>query len=218
MPVGKLTFAEKFIYGYFVVTAVAAVVFLAVATPREFGKIDQGRVIAYDKEKRTVTIIQDRAEDPKKPDYTTLPPHTYELPVPPKLGEPVMGPEPKAGKRMKLDTKKQEIIIFDDATQNFKTIKFTLIDDKKDVAPKDPLVFDVEKGVAKKFPLIDREKKTIQVYSRRLKELATFTVPDEYFALPDYTWDAGDEVRIYYMEAGKAKKFMNITKTDIYKK
>jgi hypothetical protein len=48
--------------------------------------------------------------------------------------------------------------------------------------------------------------------------LTTFSVPDEYFALPVGAWDAGDEVRIYYKEAGKARRLMNITKTDIFKK
>jgi len=36
--------------------------------------------------------------------------------------------------------------------------------------------------------------------------------------MPENTWDAGDEVRIYYKEAGKALRFMNISKTDIFKK
>lgn len=203
-------------WGAIALVVICAGVYVLIAAPRDFGKIDQGRVIAYDKEKKTVTIIKDRKEDPKKPDYTTLPPHTYKLP---EIvgGDPKMGPEPKAGLRMKLDPGKKQIILFDTATQNFKTIDFKLIDHKENVVPKDPLVLDKE-GKLKKFPIIDREKKTITVYSRRLKVLTTFTVPDEYFALPDYAWDAGDEVRIYYREEGKAIKFMNITKTDIYRK
>jgi len=48
--------------------------------------------------------------------------------------------------------------------------------------------------------------------------LTTFSLPDEYFGLPDSTWDAGDEVRVYYKLEGKAARFMNISKTDIYKK
>ena len=76
----------------------------------------------------------------------------------------------------------------------------------------DPLV----KG--KKFPMVDKEKKAITLYSKRQKLLTTFSVPDEYFALPDSAWDAGDEVRIYYKEDGKAARLMNISKTDIFKK
>ena len=187
---------------------------LVLGCAKEFGKIDQGRTIAFDKEKKTVTIVSDKNQDPKKPDYSTLPPHTYTLPT----DEKQMGPEPKAGKRMKLDTKKNEIIIFDDATQNFKVIPYKLIDQKENVKPKDELVFDKKEKKAKKFPAVNREKKTITIYSKRQEILSTFSLPDEYFALPDSTWDAGDEMRIYYKEAGKAERAMNITKTDIYKK
>lgn len=180
----------------------------------ELGNVDQGRAIEYDKEKRMVTIIQDKKADPGKPDYNTLPPHTYSLPTDPME----MGPEPKAGYRMKLDTKNNQIVIFDPVTQNFKTIDYKLVDQKEKLDPKDPLVYDKAADKAKKFPVVDKEKKTITVYSKRLQTLTVFTPPDEYFALPDKTWDAGDEVRIYYKEPGKAARFMNITKTDIFKK
>jgi hypothetical protein len=129
-----------------------------------------------------------------------------------------MGPEPKAGYRMKLDTKKNQIIIYDTVTQNFLTIDYKLVDQKENLDPKDPLVYDKAADKAKKFPVIDKEKKTITVYSKRLKIMTTFTPPDEYFARSDKTWDAGDEVRIYYKEEGKAKRFMNLSKTDIFKK
>lgn len=174
----------------------------------ELGKVDQGRVIEYDKEKGIVTLIQDRKAEPGAPDYDTLPPHSYTIPADPRE----MGPEPKAGKRMKLDVEKREIVIFDPATQNFKTIKFDLVDKKEGVTKDDPLV------AGKTFPIIDKEKRTISVYSGRQKLLVVFSVPDEYFNLPPDTWEAGDEVRIYYKEPGKALRLMNITKTDIYKK
>ena len=174
----------------------------------EMGKVDQGRVIAFDKAKGTVTLIRDMKADPKNPDYSQLPPFVYEIPK--DFNE--MGPEPKAGLRMKLDAKAKQITIFDPASQNFKKIDFTLIDQKEGVDAEDPLVKD------KKFPLVDKEKKAITLYSKRQKLLTTFSVPDEYFALPAGAWDAGDEVRIYYKEAGKARRLMNISKTDIFKK
>ena len=181
----------------------------------ELGKVDQGRVIAYDKEKGEITIIEDKNyQDPKNPDYSILPPHVYTIPE----VRSEMGAEPKQGKRMKLIPEKSQIIIFDTATQNFKTIDFKLIDQKEKVDPKDPLVYDKAAEKAKKFPVIDREKKTITIYSKRLKTLTTFNVADEYFALPDDTWDSGDEIRIYYKEKGKALRIMNISKTDIFKK
>ena len=46
----------------------------------EMGKVDQGRVIAFDKAKGTVTLIRDMKADPKNPDYSHLPPMIYELP------------------------------------------------------------------------------------------------------------------------------------------
>lgn len=178
----------------------------------ELGKVDQGRAIQFDKAKWTVTLIRDKKADAQNPDYSYLPPITYALPTEAKE----MGPDPKPGLRMKLDTKNNEIVIFDLKGQNFKTIKYTLVDQKENIAKDNPLVLENDKP--KKFPVVDRAKKTITVYSKRQQILTTFTLPEEYFVLPDYTWDAGDEVRIYYKEEGKARRFMNITKTDIFKK
>jgi hypothetical protein len=180
----------------------------------EYGKVDQGRVIAFDKDKKLVTLIQDAKADPANPVYDHLPPAIYTLPTDPME----TGAEPKAGMRLKLDTQKRQIEIFDKSSQTLKWIDYTLVDQKENVAKQDPLVYDQGEGKAKKFPVVDRDKKTITVYSARQKILTTFSLPDEYFALPDNTWDAGDEVRIYYKEAGKAARFMNITKTDIFKK
>jgi hypothetical protein len=180
----------------------------------ELGKVDQGRVIAYDKEKGLVTMIRDVKHEARNPDYNHLPPVTYQIPSDPSE----MGAEPKAGLRMKLDTKNKQIVIFDPVSKNFKTIDYSQIDEQDNIDKNHPLVMDAETGKAKKFPVVDRNKKQITVYSARQKILTTFTLPDEYFSLPDATWDAGDEVRIYYKEEGKARRLMNISKTDIYKK
>lgn len=174
----------------------------------EMGKVDQGRVIAYDPQKGVVTLIQDKKADPGKPDYDTLPPHTYTVPKDPTE----MGPEPKAGLRLKLDLDKKLITIFDPETQGFKDIPFEILDKKVGVSKDDPLVKD------KKLPLVDKDKKAITLYSGRQKLYTVIRVPDEYLDRPAYTWDAGDEVRIYYKEPGKALRLMNITKTDIFKK
>jgi hypothetical protein len=179
----------------------------------EFGKVDQGRVVKFDKEKWTATIIRDVKHDAKNPDYNHLPPITYALPKNPME----MGEEPKAGGRMKLDTKNKQLVIFDPSAQNFKTIDYTLIDEKDDIGRDDPLVYDKAEKKAKKFPVVDKEKKTISIYSGRQKILVTFSLPEEYFSLPDSTWDAGDEIRIYYHEEGKAQRCMNVTRTDIFR-
>ena len=179
----------------------------------EYGHVDQGRAIAYDKATKTVTIIRDKSIDPKKPDYSFLPPVKYQIPDNPAE----MGPEPKPGKRMKLDTEKKQVVIFNPAKNNFETITYTPIE-QKHVESNDPLVFDAATEKAKVFPMIDQQKKTIAIYSKRLREYVKFSVPDQYFSMPPDTWDNGDEVRIYYKTEGKSLRFMNITKTDIFKK
>jgi hypothetical protein len=196
--------------------AMIAAIFLSVALAgcAEQGQVDQGRVIDYDKAKGLATLIRDAKHEAQNPDYSHLPPVVYQKPVNPKE----MGAEPKAGGRMKLDTKNKQIIIFDKATQNFKTIQYTPIDEQENIDKKHPLVYDKDQDKSKQFPIIDREKKQITIYSGRQKILTTFSVPEEYFALPDNTWDSGDEVRIYYKVEGKALRFMNISKTDIFKK
>jgi hypothetical protein len=88
----------------------------------------------------------------------------------------------------------------------------------KDVEGDHPLLMDPVSGKPKKFPVVDKEKKTITVYSKRQKLLTVAQVADEYLGLPASTWDAGDEVRVYYLEQGKIQRFMNMSKTDIYKR
>jgi hypothetical protein len=173
----------------------------------EQGKVEQGRVIAFDKVKETVTFIADTKHDTANPVYDGAP-LTFALPKDPME----RGEDPKAGLRMKLDTKTREIVIYDMLTKGMARINYTLIDQKENVGKTSPLV------EGKKFPIVDKEKKAITVYSGRQKLLVTFSVPEEYLALPANTWEAGDEVRIYYKEPGKAARFMNITKTDIFKK
>jgi hypothetical protein len=119
---------------------------------------------------------------------------------------------------MKLDTRNNQIVIYDPEAGKLETIPYTLIDQKENVGKEDPLVFDESLKKAKRFPVVDKENKTITVFSSRQKILTTFSLPEMYFRLPQNTWDAGDEARIYYKEDGKALRFMNVTKTDIYKK
>jgi hypothetical protein len=180
----------------------------------EYGKVDQGRVIAFDKDKQTVTVIEDKNMDSQNPDYAILPPHTYTMPTDPAE----RGADPKIGLRMKLDVDKKYIKIFNPNIQALEDLPIEIVDVHKDIAKDHPLVFDKAENKAKKFPVVDKEKKVITIYSGRQKMLATFTVPAEYFDFPEYTWDAGDEVRIYWKEKGKAIRFMNISKTDIFKK
>lgn len=174
----------------------------------EDGKVDQGRVVAFDADKRLVTIIRDVKMDAVHPQYTHLPPLVYELPADPAE----TGPLPRAGRRLKLDAEKNQIVLFDPATRNFKRVDFTPVEKIERVTRDD------ERVKGKKFPIIDRDKKTITIYSSRQQIYETVKVADEYLALPDTTWDAGDEVRIYYKQDGKSLRFMNISQTDLSKK
>jgi hypothetical protein len=180
----------------------------------EYGKVDQGRVIAFDKDKQTVTVIEDKNMDSQNPDYAILPPHTYTMPTDPAE----RGADPKVGLRMKIDVDAKIIKIFNPSTQVIEDLPITIVDAQKNIAKDHPLVFDKGENKAKKFPVVDQDKKAITIYSGRQKLLVTFSVPEEYFDFPEYTWDAGDEVRIYWKEKGKAIRFMNISKTDIFKK
>lgn len=174
----------------------------------ERGKVVQGRVINKDPAKKTIDLILDIKHEVGNPVYDQLPPVTYEFPEDPKE----MGPEPKAGKLMEVDPDKKEITIYDDATQTFKSISYQPIDVVQNVGLRDPRV------AGKKFPIVDREKKTITVYHKRKRLITTFSLADEYFGLPDETFGFGDEVRIYSKAPGKSSRLMNISETDIYKK
>jgi hypothetical protein len=192
--------------------AALPVVFLAGCV--DYGKVDQGRTVAFDPVKKTVTIIRDKANDAQKPDYTYLPALTYQLPT----VTAEMGPEPKAGLRMKLDADKGQIVLYDPAKQNFETIAIQIVDKQAGIDSKHPLVYDSAAGKAKPFPAVDKDKKIITIYSGRQKLLVSFMVPEAYMDLPTSAWDAGDEVRIYYKEDGKALRLMNVSRTDIFKK
>lgn len=174
----------------------------------EMGKVVQGRVIAFDKDAKKVTFIEDKTAIPGKPDYSVLPPDVFTTPDDPNE----MGPAPKVGQRLKLDTDKNIITIFDMASQQIKEIPYTPVDKKEKVKKDSPLVKD------KKFPVVDKNAKTIEIYSKRQELLVKLSLPEEYFTMKDETWDAGDEIRIYYREAGKAERLMNVSKTDIFKK
>mgnify|MGYP000980906696 FL=1 len=176
----------------------------------DFGKVLQAKVIKYDKDKKTVTLILESEHHfgTENQVFDKLPPVTYALPADPAE----MGPEPKAGMRMLMDPETDKIVYYDEASGTIKTVQFPVLDKQKGVAKDDARVVD------KKFPLIDTDKKSLTVYSSRWKTLVTLSLPDEYMSLPPATWDSGDIVRIYYKEEGKALRFMNVSKTDIFKK
>jgi len=197
-----MTFAARSLVTF---ATVAALVFaMGCANP---GRVEQGRAIAFDKQNGVVTLILDSAPKSDQPKYDVLPPVTVKLPVDPKE----IGPAPEAGKLLSFDTKKRTVVFFDPASAIVKTVSYQPVDEQNGVSRDDPRVAN------KKFPAVDRQKKTVTIYSRRKKLLLTFAVPDEYLALPDDTWKSGDEVRYYYKQSGQALRLMNVSKTDLTK-
>lgn len=173
----------------------------------DFGQVDQGRTVGFDPATKTVTFVQDVDHDQLNPNYSGSI-VSFKLPVDPAE----IGPLPKVGERVKLDLEKKCIILYNTQTKALETVPITIVDVQKDLGRNHPLV----KGKA--FPIIDKAKNSITEYSARQRSLVTFTVPESMIDLPPATWEAGDEVRLYYKEKGQALRFMNISKTNIYKK
>lgn len=171
------------------------------------GKVEQGRAIAFDKQNGVVTLILDSAPKSDQPKYDVLPPVAVRLPLDPSE----TGPAPDAGKLLSFDTKKRTVVFFDAASATIKTVSYLPVDEQDGVSRNDPQVAN------KKLPAVDRQKKTVTIYSRRKRLLLTFAVPDEYLALPDDTWKSGDEIRYYYKQPGQALRLMNVSKTDLTK-
>lgn len=171
------------------------------------GKVEQGRAIAFDKQNGVVTLILDSAPKSDQPKYDVLPPVVVRLP----LDANETGPAPDAGKLLSFDTKSRTIVFFDQTSGTLKTVSYLPVEEQNGVSRDDPRVAKT------KFPAVDRQKKTVTIYSRRKKLLLTFAVPDEYLALPDDTWKSGDEIRYYYKQPGQALRLMNVSKTDLTK-
>ena len=183
----------------------------------KYGRVEQGRVVAFDAEKRVVTVVHDSAIDPVHPVYDTMPAVDFTLPNDPAE----VGPQPKAGQRLKLDIEKKEIELYDIPKANLVYLPIEIVDLQQKIDRTHPLVYDATAKAAKPFPIIDAEKNTVTIYSSRQKVLCTFIIPEGYAdrnVYPLSTWDAGDEVRIYFKTEGQALRFMNISKTDIYKR
>jgi hypothetical protein len=172
------------------------------------GSVNQGQVVEFDGAKGLVVLIQDSNYlDQSNPRFDVLPPVRVTVPV----DKREMGPAPEPGKLLALDCEKKQLIVFDAASQGFRTINFTLISRQDDVSRDDRRVAGV------RFPVVDRGKQAITIYHPKQRRLVTFSVSDEIFSLPADSWRTGDEVRYYYKDPGQALRMMNITKTDIHK-
>ncbi|MDR2489310.1 MAG: DUF4881 domain-containing protein [Desulfovibrio sp.] len=187
---------------------------LALAGCGEYGQVEQGRTVAFNKDAGTVTIIKDNGIDEKRPQYTVLPAHTFQLPSDPAE----RGADPTVGMRLNLDANANIITMYNPKTQQFEKLPFTMIQKEENVSVRrqHPLVYDPATKKARVFPVVDAAKKTVTIYSSRQQLYTIIKLSDEDFArYEEKDWGAGDEVRIYYKEAGKALRFMNVSKTDI---
>lgn len=172
--------------------AIAASLVLAACGP--LGKVEQGRVVAYDPQTRQVTLIRE-ATGAEKSVTGVLPAVTVATPTDPNE----MGPVPKAGGLMRLDSKNRRIVIYDGAAQAFRTIAYTPIEVRGNVS-KSP-------GP----PVVDRVRKTITIYAPKDHALITFAASAELLAMPARTWQPGDVVRYYYKDPAQALRLMNVT-------
>lgn len=200
--------------------ALLVLVALVLAGCGDYGDVKQGRVVAFDANAKTVTFIEDSGTDDRNPDYKVLPPATFKMP---ELAAET-GPLPQAGLRMRIDLAAKEITMYDPNEVKFVKVPIIrVVDEKKnvDVNKQHPLVFDADTGKPREFPQVDMGKNELKMYSHRLQELITVQIDGyylNYFAPKD--WNAGDEVRIYYKndKPDQILRFMNVSKTDIYKR
>jgi len=176
--------------------AVTAALMLLVSCGN-FGRVEQGRVIAYDAQARRVTLIPTASGNSPG----TLPPLTIETPTDPNE----MGPEPAAGGLMLLDTRARRIVVYDAAQGAFRTIRYTPLEERRNVSK------------APRAPVVDRAKSRITLYASDTHALVTFGASPELLALPADTWRSGDVVRYYYKDPARALRLMNVTRTDLTK-
>lgn len=174
----------------------------------DMGQVIQGRVIGYDRGNGIITFLEDTGTANGDSQYSIFPPAVFSIPSDPRA----MGPAPASGLRTRLDVDKNTIQYYDPVTKRIQSVIYTPIEQKDFIDRDNSLV----KGIC--FPVVNHKAKTITLYSKRQKRLVTFTLQDDYFNLPENTWAAGDDIRIYYKQKGKALRMMNITQTDIFKK
>jgi hypothetical protein len=180
----------------------ACAAMLPMAGCTDYGTVEQGRVIGYNKKTGQVILIRDSTGGQvAKPVYDALPPITVQAP-----GDPdEMGPDPQAGKLMRVDMKNHQLVIYDAAGKQFRTIPYTLLGEPRTVA----------KGTG--LPAIDKSKQTITIYNPAQHLALTIAATDELLAMPADTWKTGDEIRYYFRDPAQALRMMNVTRTDLNK-
>ena len=166
-----------------------------------------GRVVAYDKVAKKVTFIEDALAwaNPKRPEFTVLPPKLVTL------AEDPGDMAPKAGGRLRIDYGEKLITIYNPSTEKIETFNVEVVGITPDVMPDSPLI--QENGKMKKFPVVDKAKAEITIYSKRQNNLATVRVPADYMKLDDAVWDDGHNIKLL-IEGDAGKNFVNISKAN----
>ena len=183
----------------------------------EYGKVEQGRTVAFDKEKDIVTFIRCAGIDDRNPQYTVLPAAVFKMPTDPNE----RGANPAYGLRMKLDVEKKILTMYNPEKEAFDPLPFEIVslDENVSIRQQHPLVWDSQTRKARPFPVVDEEKRTVTIFSPRQSLLATVKLAeDDFNRYSVQDWDAGDEIRIYYKEPGVILRFMNVTRTDFSKR
>jgi hypothetical protein len=173
-----------------------------------FGKVQQGRAVAYYPEQGRLTLILDsNPRDLRNPRYDVLPAATVHVPA----DRSQMGPAPRAGKLLSVDVRGRQATVFEEPTQSIRVIPITPLEVRDQVARDDARV------TSARLPRVDRAAGTITVYSPHHRQIVTFALAEQHLTLPESTWAWGDEVRYYYKEPGQALRLMNVTRTDLTK-
>lgn len=192
----------------FCLALVAGWLLLAGSGCGKFGRVSQGRVIEFDRSKGLITIIQDSNYTASgQPRFDILPPLTVRLPQNPAE----MGPEPAAGKLIEVDAAGRRAVVFDAQAGVLRNVAVALLERQDNVAPDDRRVAGLE------FPVIDRARRTVTVYSAARRQFLRLSVSEEHLILPPQSWKMGDDVRYYYKDSGQALRLMNVTRTDLAK-
>jgi hypothetical protein len=86
---------------------------------------------------------------------------------------------------------RQKFVIYDRATKSFTGGALHPAGRPEERGGKDPRLLDAATGQPRKLPLLDRENKTVTLYSKRQKVLTRWGGPNEYLSLPESAWEAG---------------------------
>ena len=197
---------------------VSAMAFMLAACG-SYGEVEQGRVVAFNKDMMEVTFIKDTTTDDQHPHHDALPALVMKMPLDPNE----IGPWPEVGLRLTLDLKNNLIIMYNPETESIDKLSFEVVSrhDNVDARKRHPLVYDATAQQLRKFPMVNSEERTVTVYSARQKVLTTIRLSaDDFNRYEEADWAAGDEIRVYFHlnEKDQMRRYMNLTKTDFSKK